>query len=71
MLEQALLKFDTIAAVNFQGLSESRRSVFATGLAITLGLFDSLPIEHMSLSSAALREGVAHQLLSRNFAVGQ
>jgi exopolyphosphatase/guanosine-5'-triphosphate,3'-diphosphate pyrophosphatase len=71
LLERALLGFDSISTVSFPGLSESRRSVFATGLAITLGLFDCFDIQHMNVSSAALKDGVARDLLSRNFVQGQ
>lgn len=70
-LEQALLSFKYLSEVQFQGLTESRRSVFASGVAIVQALFDSLGIEKMSLSTAALREGVAQQLINRNFAAGQ
>lgn len=64
-LRGALLQFERIDEVRFQGLSESRRSVFATGLAIAEALFDTLGIERMTLSQAALREGVVADLLCR------
>lgn len=64
-LREALLNFSHVDAVEFPGLSESRRCVFATGLAITLALFDTLAIDNMTLSQAALREGVVNELLSR------
>lgn len=70
-LEQALLSFKDLSEVQFQGLVESRRSVFASGVAIVQALFDRFSIDHMSLSSAALREGVTQQLINRNFGVGQ
>lgn len=62
-LRLALLCFDHIETVHFEGLSESRRSVFASGLTLVQALFDTLDVEQMSLSKAALREGVAWQLL--------
>lgn len=62
-LKSMLLNFDTIEAVSFQGLKESRRQVFASGLAITTALFDVLKIKRMSLSDAALREGVLYELM--------
>ena len=62
MLE-ALLQFERIAEVHFQGLSEDRRGIFASGTAIVLALFQSLHIERMELSSYGLREGVARELL--------
>lgn len=62
-LQSKLLNFDTLEAVSFQGLKESRRQVFASGLAITMALFDVLNIKRMALSDAALREGVLYELI--------
>ena len=64
-LQQALLAFERLDAVQFYGLSERRRSVFATGVVIALALFDTLGIEAMSLSQSALREGLVVDLLER------
>ena len=61
-LQQALLAYDTIEAVNFEGLSESRRGVFATGLTIVLALFEVFDIDRMHLSKGALREGLINEL---------
>lgn len=65
-LRQALLQFDCIEAVSFQGLCEARRSIFATGVAIVLALFEAFELDSMQLSNAGLREGVAWQLLHSN-----
>ncbi len=62
-LRRALLRFDRLEAVHFQGLSEERRSIFASGVAIVIGLFESLQLQHMALSHYGLREGVAWELL--------
>jgi exopolyphosphatase/guanosine-5'-triphosphate,3'-diphosphate pyrophosphatase len=59
----ALLEFDCIDEVTFQGLDEARRSIFATGVAITLALFDVFNIDSMRLSNGGLREGIAWSLL--------
>ena len=59
----ALLTFGSIEEVRFQGLQEDRRSIFASGVAIVLGLFDCLAIDTMQLSPSSLREGVAWRLL--------
>ena len=48
--------------MRFEGLSENRCRLLATGLAIALALFDTLAIERMVPSSAALREGVVEEL---------
>lgn len=63
-LKDKLLAFHSLGEVNFQGLRESRKDVFASGLAITLALFDVLDIETMTLSNAALREGVLIDMLA-------
>lgn len=64
-LKSLLLEFSHNDDVQFQGLKESRRRIFASGVAITLALFDALNIEHMSLSDGALREGVLYDLIGR------
>jgi exopolyphosphatase/guanosine-5'-triphosphate,3'-diphosphate pyrophosphatase len=66
-LQQALLAYDTIDSVSFEGLSESRRGVFATGLTIVLALFDVFDIEQMQLSKGALREGLINELAAAPF----
>lgn len=63
-LRQALLNFEHIDAVRFQGLMEDRRSIFASGVAIVTAMFESLGLDRMSLSRYGLREGVARSLLS-------
>lgn len=47
--------------LNFTGLTEDRKQVFAAGLSILLGIFRSLNIDSMEVSSAALREGVLYE----------
>lgn len=47
------------------GLKEERRSILPAGLAILYAIFKSLPIETMSTSEAALREGVLYELAGR------
>lgn len=49
-------------ALALDGLSEDRKPVFAAGLAILIGIFKSLDISEMELSSAALREGVLYEM---------
>ena len=64
-LKKALLNFEHLEEVRFQGLKENRRSVFASGLAIVMALFETLNLEYMSVSNGALREGVLYDLLGR------
>ncbi|MDE0854927.1 MAG: exopolyphosphatase, partial [Nevskia sp.] len=50
---------------DFPGLREDRRPVFAGGLAVLAGVFDSLGVRQMETSEFALREGVIYDLLGR------
>ncbi|MDM7861862.1 exopolyphosphatase [Alteromonas sp. ASW11-36] len=61
-LRRDCLAAKTIDALNFEGLSEDRRPVFAGGLAILIAIFKSLHIDSMEFSQAALREGVLYQM---------
>ena len=49
----------------FDGLSEERRSIFAAGLSILTAIFKSFEINEMSLSPAALRDGVVYEMEER------
>lgn len=62
-LRAALLTFTRLDDVCFAGLSETRRCLFVTGLAIVQALFDTLDIERIELSQSALREGLVETLL--------
>ena len=64
-LEEALLAFKNIDDIDIESLSENRRNVILSGLAITAGLFDELNIDIMRSSPGALREGVIYDLLGR------
>ena len=54
-----------VAAINFEGLREDRRPVFAGGLAVLAGVFDALELREMETSEHALREGLVYDLLGR------
>ncbi len=54
-----------VSKIEFDGLREDRRPVFAGGLAVLAGVFDSLGLERMQTSERALREGVLYDLLGR------
>ena len=47
------------------GLSERRRSVFPSGVAITLAFFEALDIDGMRTSAGALREGIIYDTIGR------
>lgn len=64
-MRKALLDFDTVEDIDLNGLSPARRSVIASGLAITEAIFDVLEIEEMRTSPGALREGVIYDLVGR------
>jgi exopolyphosphatase / guanosine-5'-triphosphate,3'-diphosphate pyrophosphatase len=51
--------------IDFEALREDRRPVFAGGLAVLAGVFDTLGIERMETSERALREGVLYDLIGR------
>ncbi len=51
--------------IDFPGLREDRRPVFAGGLAVLAGVFDSLGLSIMETSEYALREGLVYDLLGR------
>ncbi|CAM4282982.1 guanosine-5'-triphosphate,3'-diphosphate diphosphatase [Pseudoalteromonas byunsanensis] len=53
----------TITELDLAGLSEERRLVFVSGLAILIALFESLHIEQMGLAGGALREGVLYSMI--------
>ena len=54
-----------VSAINFEGLREDRRPVFAGGLAVLAGVFDALELREMETSEHALREGLVYDLLGR------
>ena len=64
-LRKQLLMYPDFASIELAGLSESRRSVIAAGVAIAEALFDVLDIERMRTSGGALREGVLYDLMGR------
>ena len=57
-LVRDLQGFRRLDSVTFVGLPEDRQSIFASGLAIVLALFDALNIEQMTVSERGLREGI-------------
>jgi len=64
-LKAALIDAGDITKVNFEGLSEQRRPVFAGGVAILCAVFEALQIDRMVVSEWGLREGLLHDLLGR------
>lgn len=64
-MTRRLLAKKRIAKVQLAGLKSNRRPVIAGGLAIMCGVFDSLKLESMIVSEAALREGVLVDMIDR------
>jgi exopolyphosphatase/guanosine-5'-triphosphate,3'-diphosphate pyrophosphatase len=64
-LRSALLKAGEVERLALPGLREDRTSILPGGLAIMCAAFAELGIEHMSVSDAALRQGVLYDLLGR------
>lgn len=65
ILRDQLLDFGRFDDIDLEGLSETRKGVVTSGLAITMGIFDGLNIEEMRTSAGALREGVIYDLIGR------
>lgn len=62
-IKEQSVQFETIADLELPGLSEERRLVFVSGLAILIALFESLDIKQMGLARGALREGVLYSMV--------
>ena len=64
-IRKALVDTRQIDKIDLPGLPSERAPVFAGGLAILCGIFESLGIEKMQATSGALREGLIYDLLGR------
>jgi len=64
-LRGAFLKVGDIKRLLLPGMREDRAAILPGGLAIMCAAFAELGIEHMSVSDAALRQGVLYDLLGR------
>ncbi|TNF84841.1 MAG: exopolyphosphatase [Gammaproteobacteria bacterium] len=64
-IKKALIDTRQIDRINLPGLPSERAPVFAGGLAVLHGIFESLNIEKMQATSGALREGLIYDLLGR------
>ena len=64
-LRQRVLAAEHISQLKLQGLKDERAPVLPGGLAILIGLFESLKIDRMRISDMALREGVLFELYGR------
>ena len=64
-LARRLCKAGSVDKLGPDGVSTERRAIFAGGLAVLTGIFESLGVEGMQVSDKALREGVISDLLGR------
>ena len=64
-LVETLIAMGDSESINFAGLSERRKPVFASGVAILCGVFEALNLEKMNVSEGALREGLLYDLIGR------
>ena len=65
-LMQECIECGHIDALDIEGLSEPRRPIFPSGLAILIALFESLKIDSMQISGGALREGLIYGMLENS-----
>ncbi|KHT59161.1 exopolyphosphatase [Photobacterium gaetbulicola] len=64
-LSEAILTVKHYDDLNFDGLNEDRKPVFAAGVAILCAVFNSLNIDEMNFSDGALREGLLYEMEER------
>ncbi|GAA0376386.1 exopolyphosphatase [Bowmanella denitrificans] len=64
-LQDACVKAEHMDKLGFKELSDDRQPIFAAGLAILIAIFESLDIQQMEFSTAALREGVIYEMEDR------
>ena len=62
-LKQQCIDCVSIDLLQIQGLTEARRAIFPSGLAILIALFEQLNIQEMQISGGALREGLIYGML--------
>ncbi|MDQ7074063.1 MAG: Ppx/GppA phosphatase family protein [Gammaproteobacteria bacterium] len=65
-LHRALLNAGHPDKLKLKGLNDKRRPVLAGGFAVLYALFKALHLQHIEISSGALREGVLYELIGRS-----
>lgn len=61
-----VLKVDHADGLDLKGLKADRKRIFPSGLAILIGIFEQLGIDHMTTSAGALREGLLYDMVGRS-----
>lgn len=64
-LKRRILKADSVAALNIDGVKPERLLILPAGLAILEATFDALGIQSMIHAEGALREGVLYDMIGR------
>lgn len=62
-LKQQCIDDSHVDKLNIEGLDDSRRPIFPSGLAILIALFESMKITTMNIAGGALREGLIYGML--------
>ncbi|MCW8090867.1 Ppx/GppA phosphatase family protein [Alteromonas sp. ASW11-130] len=62
-LRQQCIDCASVKTLNIEGLEESRKAIFPSGLAILITLFERLRIDTMNIAGGALREGLIYGML--------
>ncbi|MET0049950.1 MAG: exopolyphosphatase [Candidatus Thiodiazotropha sp.] len=65
-LNAYLLDCATVEKIDLKGLSDQRKPVFVGGVAVLSAVFEYIGIEHMEVSSEALREGLIYDMIGRD-----
>ncbi|PSJ18923.1 exopolyphosphatase [Nitrosomonas supralitoralis] len=64
-LMETLIEIGDSSSIDFAGVPERRKPVFASGVAILYGVFEALNLEQINVSEGALREGLLYDLIGR------
>lgn len=62
-LKDECIKAGHVGALDINGLVPARQTIFPSGLAILIALFESLKIDNMQIAGGALREGILYGML--------
>jgi exopolyphosphatase/guanosine-5'-triphosphate,3'-diphosphate pyrophosphatase len=65
-LRDTMVDAGRVAGLDFKGMTEERKPVFAGGVAVLRAVFETLGIEHMQVSDYALREGLIYEMMGRS-----
>jgi exopolyphosphatase/guanosine-5'-triphosphate,3'-diphosphate pyrophosphatase len=65
-LRKHLIECGSVDKLNLKGLSQERKPVFVGGVAVLSAVFEHIGIDHMEVSSEALREGLIYEMIGRS-----